>query len=130
MNKPLSKDEKKKINAEWKEQKAKGGIYCVKNRKTGKILLGSSVNINGAINRARADLGFNSHRSETLQRDWNAEGPDNFEFLILEELGKEDKPGFDFPAELEKLEQKWISRYQPFSEKCYNTQKDIRRFTF
>ncbi|MBN1646932.1 MAG: metalloregulator ArsR/SmtB family transcription factor [Spirochaetales bacterium] len=130
MNQELSNDEKKKIKNEWKEQKTNGGIYCIRNLETGKILLGSSVNINGAINRAKADLGFNSHRSETLQQDWNRKGPDGFEFMILEELEPKDKPGFDFSDELEKLEQKWIAVYQPFTEKCYNTQKDVRRFTY
>jgi hypothetical protein len=115
------------IKREYRERKKPAGVFQVKNTKNGKVLLGSSLNLEGALNRHKFELAMGSHRSRELQKDWNALGPDAFVFEILEEVKVRDVPYFDLSDELTLLEQIWIEELQPFSERGYNTEPKIRQ---
>ena len=60
------------------------GIYKISNTKTGKIYIGSSVDINRRFREHKSQLIHNRHRNSYLQRSWNANGENSFEFSILE----------------------------------------------
>jgi hypothetical protein len=115
------------IKREYKERKKPAGVFQVKNTKNGKVLLGSSLNLEGALNRHRFELRMGSHRSKELQKDWNEQGPDAFVFEILEDVKVRDVPYFDLSDELTLLEQIWIEALQPFSERGYNSEPKIRQ---
>ena len=115
------------IKREYKERKKPAGVFQVKNTKNGKVLLGSSLNLEGALNRHKFELTMGSHRSKELQKDWNEQGPDAFVFEILEEVKIRDVPHFDINDELLLLEQIWLEALQPFSERGYNTDTKIRQ---
>jgi hypothetical protein len=112
---------------EYKERKKPAGVFMVRNRSNMKVLLGSSLNIEGPLNAHKFMLATNSHRNEALQEEWNRYGPDAFEFEILETVRVKDDPDFDLEQELTLLEQIWIEKLQPFGERGYNTGTTIRQ---
>jgi group I intron endonuclease len=114
------------LKREYRERKKPAGVFQIKNIKNGKVFLGSSLNLEGPLNRHKFELKMGSHRCKELQKDWNAMGPDAFVFEILEEVKVRDVPHFDISDELTLLEQIWIEALQPFGEKGYNTEPKIR----
>jgi group I intron endonuclease len=87
------------------------GIYTITHDKSGKLYVGSSVNIKRRFNRHRNELRKNIHRCAHLQRAWNKYGEEAFVFRIV-----------DLVPDVEKLllkEQFWIDT--TFKTKLYNT---------
>jgi group I intron endonuclease len=115
------------IKREYKERKKPAGIFQVKNIGNGKVLLGSSLNLEGPLNSHKFMLKIGSHRNPALQKDWNEYGSDKFVFEILEVVKVKDDPNFNLEDELTLLEQIWIEKLQPFGEKGYNTETRIRQ---
>ena len=60
------------------------GIYQIRNLVSGKIYIGQSKNIYARWYEHKRELNKNEHHSRYLQRSWNKNGQDNFEFLIVE----------------------------------------------
>jgi group I intron endonuclease len=115
------------LKREYKERKRAAGVFQVKNTRNGKVLLGSSLNLEGSLNRHKFELQMGSHRSRELQKAWDEYGEDAFVFEILEEVKIRDIPYFDISDELLLLEQIWIESLKPFGERGYNTEKNIRQ---
>lgn len=118
---------KKDIKREYKEREKQAGIFQVKNTKNGKILLGSSLNLDGPLNAHKFMLTVGSHRNKALQQEWDEYGPDSFVFEILEVVKVRDDPNFNVSDELTLLEQIWIEELHPFGENGYNTNTKIRQ---
>ena len=110
----------------YKETPRQAGIFQIRNTKTGKILLGSSTNLHGPLNKHRFMLSIGSHDNAVLQQDWNRFGADAFTFEILEIVKPNDDPIFNIDDELTLLEQIWIEKLQPMGERGYN-EGPIRR---
>jgi hypothetical protein len=115
------------IKREYKERKKPAGVFQVKNTVNGKVLLRSSLNLEGPLNGHKFMLTIGRHQNEALQKDWNEYGPGKFVFEILEVVKVKDDPNFDLSAELALLEQIWLEKLQPFGERGYNTDSDIRQ---
>lgn len=115
------------IKREYKERKKPAGILQVKNTVNGKVLLGSSVNLDGPLNRHKFMLTIGRHHNEALQKEWNEYGPDKFIFEILEVVKVTEDPNFNLSDELTLLEQIWLEKLQPFGERGYNTDSNIRQ---
>lgn len=115
------------IKREYKERKKPAGVFQVKNIANGKVLLGSSLNLEGPLNSHKFMLTIGRHRNETLQREWNEYGSGQFVFEILEVVKFKDDPNFNLSDELTLLEQIWLEKVQPFGEKGYNTDSNIRQ---
>ena len=118
---------KNDIKREYKERQKQTGIFQVKNVSNGKVLLGSSLNLDGALNRHKFMLKTDQHQNKMLQEDWNEYGPEKFVFEILEILKVKDDPHFNISEELTLLEQIWLEELQPFGEQGYNTTAKIRQ---
>ncbi len=118
---------RQEIKREYKERKKPAGIFQIKNTANGKVLLGSSLNLEGPLNAARFMLKLGSHHNEALQNDWNEVGQDKFVFEILEEVKVKDDPNFNLEDELTLLEQIWLEKLQPFGDKGYNKDAHIRQ---
>ncbi len=99
--------DRRKAIREYKETRRPMGVYRVRNARTGRMLLGSSVDLPSILNRHRATLRLGAHVDRELQRDWNDLGPDAFEFEVLDTLPPPDEPAYDARADLEVLEQLW-----------------------
>jgi hypothetical protein len=97
----------------------------VRNSTTGRVLLGSSVNLHGPLNRHRSELKIGSHRCTELQADWNRLGEDAFAFEILATVPAE-LAGLERVEALRQLELACIADHEPFAERCYNTSPKIR----
>lgn len=121
---------RKELIREYKLTEKTAGLYQVRNLKTGKILLGSAMNLHGPLNKHRLELQLGSHKCGELQKDWNALGPDAFAFEIVEEVESDGSPTFDTKGALEALEEKWIEQLSPFTKRCYNTNERIRSTPF
>ena len=115
------------IKREYKERKKPAGVFMVKNTANGKVLLGSSLNLEGPLNSHKFMLTIGRHRNAAVQKDWNEFGGDKFVFEILEVVKIKDDPDFNINDELTLLEEIWIENLQPFGERGYNTEKRIRQ---
>lgn len=117
---------RKDIHREYKERVKPSGVFQVKNAANGKVLLGSSLNLEGSLNKHKFMLKIGSHTNKGLQKDWDEFGPDSFTFEVLEEVKILDNPNFNLKDELTLLEQIWLEKLQPFSERGYNPNERIR----
>lgn len=115
------------LKREYKEREKQAGVFQVKNTLNGKVLLGSSLNLEGPLNSHKFMLSIGRHRNEALQKEWNDYGPAAFVFEVLEVVAPKDDPDFNLSDELTLLEQIWIEKLQPFGERGYNTDSRIRQ---
>jgi len=118
---------RKELVREYKERRKPAGVFMVKNTANGKVLLGSSLNLEGPLNSHRFMLRSGKHLNEALQRDWDAFGPESFVFEILETVPESDDPGFNVDEELTLLEEIWLEKLEPFGERGYNPDRKIRQ---
>jgi len=102
------------INREYKERQKPAGVYQIRNLANGRVLIGSSINLEGPLNRHKFQLLCGRHPNEALQKDWNEYGPDKFSFEILEVAKIKDDPDFNLQDEVTLLEQIWLEKLQPF----------------
>jgi hypothetical protein len=107
------------IKREYKETPRQAGVFKIQNKVNGKVLLGSSFNLHGPLNRYRFELQTGMHVHKDLQIDWNRYGPDNFLFEVVEIVKPKDDPNFNLADELTLLEQIWLEKLQPFGDKGY-----------
>lgn len=112
---------KQDLKREYKERKKPAGVFQVKNTVNNKVLLESSMNLDGPLNRIRFELNLGRFRNDALQKEWNEYGADAFIFEILEEVKVLDDPNFDLSDEVKLLEQIWLEKLQPYGERGYNT---------
>lgn len=118
---------RKELQREYKERPKPAGVFQVRNLANGKILLGSSLNLEGPINSHKFMLKIGSHRNEELQQDWNKFGERKFVFEVLEVVKVKDDPNFNVVEELSLLEQIWLEKLRPFGDKGYNKGDRIRQ---
>ena len=118
---------RKDIIREYKERQKPAGVFQVKNTANGKVLLGSSLNLEGPLNAHKFMLSTGRHDNKTLQKEWNEYGADKFVFEILEEVKVTTAANFNLDDELTLLEQIWLEKLQPFGERGYNTDARIRQ---
>jgi hypothetical protein len=111
--------ERKAQIRQYKETLPPAGVFRVRNTATGKSLVGSSVNLSGTLNRHRFQLERGSHPSKDLQADWNALGPDAFQFEVLDRLKPSDKPDYDATEDLQVLKELWIEKLTASGELLY-----------
>ena len=96
------------------------GIYQIKNTVNGKVLIGSSKNLPGILNRFRSELKLGSCRNMALQEEWKQFGSEAFEFKELEVLKPPDDPAYDSAEDLKILEELWAEKLTPYGDKGYN----------
>lgn len=117
---------RRELNREYTERVKPAGVYQVKNLVNGKVLLGSSLNLEGPLNRHKFMLKIGSHLNKDLQKDWDELGAEKFVFEILEQVQVKDAPNFNLKDELTLLEMIWLEKLQPFGERGYNLNERIR----
>ena len=65
------------------------GIYTIRNLISGRLYVGSSVDVVGRLRSHRSRLSAGTHHCAHLQMAWNKEGAGVFSFSILEEMPPE-----------------------------------------
>jgi hypothetical protein len=118
---------KKDLKREYKERPKPAGVYQVKNGANDKVLLGSSLNLEGPLNAHKFMLTIGRHRNQALQNEWNTYGPDKFTFEILDKVKVKDDPDFNLDDALKLLERRWVEKLQPFGGRGYNADANIRQ---
>ncbi|MGV3495122.1 MAG: GIY-YIG nuclease family protein [Ramlibacter sp.] len=98
---------RKELTRRYKETGTQPGVYAIRNRANGRIFVGGSMDVHGALNRARFELRMRGHRNPWLMRDWLEIGPDAFEFEVLQLVRKKDDPAQDLRADLAELLALW-----------------------
>ncbi len=91
------------------------GIYAIRNKETGMMYIGSSIDIDGRWKNHMKRLRTNFKCNPYMREDYKAHGEESFELMILEECEE---------SQLAICEQKHIDRYRP--EELYNMQKAAR----
>ncbi|CAN5709446.1 hypothetical protein BH10PSE18_BH10PSE18_43380 [soil metagenome] len=81
------------------------GIYAIRDRASGHMLLGASRNVHAALNRAHFELRMGKHADRILQAEWNRSGADGLAFDVLELVKERANADFDYTGELKALEQ-------------------------
>ena len=99
------------------------GVYQIRNIVNSKILIGSALNLTGALNSPKFQLNAGSHVNKTLQAEWREFGSESFVFEILDELTATEGPDHDYRADLAFLEEFWLEKEQPYGERGYNQKK-------
>lgn len=117
---------RKELKRQYLETPKQAGIFQVKNTVNGKVLLGSSTNLHGPLNKHRFMLSTGMHTNQALQQDWKQHGADAFTFEVIEVVRQKDEPGFSVADELTLLEQIWLERLSPLAPRGYNTDTRIR----
>ena len=112
---------RKEINQEYLERPKPAGVFQIKNTTNGKVLLGSSLNLEGPLNKHKFMLKIGSHKNKALLEDWKQYGEEQFLFEILEVVNVKDDANFNLKDELTLLEEIWLENLQPFGEKGYNS---------
>jgi hypothetical protein len=105
--------DRKELKKRAKETAAPMGVYQIRNLVNGKILVGSSVNLRGIINRHRFQLKNGLHLNRSLQRDFLEVGEERFAFEILDTLQPNERGNAADTEELKMLEALWLERLRP-----------------
>ncbi|HEX7646397.1 MAG TPA: GIY-YIG nuclease family protein [Noviherbaspirillum sp.] len=100
----LSSSERRQIARQVRDAFPRMGIYAIRDKVTGRVSVGSSRNVDGALNRAQFELRMRSHADKELQAAWNTGGPERFAFEIVDLLTERDDPDFDYAKEMQALE--------------------------
>ncbi len=120
-------DRRRELARAYKEHPRPAGVYRITNTATGKMLLGSSLNAQGALNGHRFMLSHGAHRNAALQQDWIVHGAAAFAFEILDVVPVRDDPAFDLAAELEVLEVLWMEELWGSGDRGYNESARLRQ---
>ncbi len=118
--------DKKKLKDDFKNYIPDKGIFMIKNIKSGKVFLGSSLNMHDILKKHKFVLDIGSHREPKLQEDYTEFGADNFSFEILEILKLKDEPNYNYEEDLQILEMLWIDKFRPIETNLYNKNEKIR----
>jgi hypothetical protein len=115
--------DKREIIKQYKQNPPEMGIFQIKNKINGKILIGKAKNLMGILNRNKFQLKNGTHVIKELQDDFNKFGEENFIFEQLDSLKPKDDFKYDYTEDLELLEELWLEKLQPYNEKGYNLKK-------
>ncbi len=115
---------KKELKSEYLQNHRPMGIYQIRNIVNDKVLIGSSLDLPGILNRHKFQLKMGGHPNKALQADWNEFGAESFAFEIVDEITP--KEGRDHREELEFLEELWLEKSQPYGDRGYNEKKKGR----
>ena len=95
------------LKRQYLETKTRAGVYAIRNKITGRVLVAGSTNVHGTLNRHRFELRYGQHRNVRLAQDWVEHGETNFLFEVLDMVKPSEDPAFNAARELEMLVSLW-----------------------
>ena len=116
-------NEQRELVKAYKEQVPSRGIYQLRNKENGKILVEKSANLKGSANSFLFKLDFYSNHLPELREDLQLYGPESFVFEILAELDSDKADSPYWKDELAELEKEWLAKLSPYAERGYNKKK-------
>ena len=118
--------DKKQLKEDFKNYVPDKGIFAIKNIKSGRVFLGSSLNMHDILKKHKFVLDTGTHRNFKLQEEYTTLGSENFTFEVLEKLIIKDDIGYNYEEDLQILEMLWIDKFRPLEVNCYNSNEKIR----
>lgn len=118
---------RKEIIRDYKETRRPMGVFCVRNTASGQVLLGSSVDLPGILNRHRWQLEMGMHSNRQLQNDWNTLGAGAFQFETLDTLSVPEDEGYQPADDLQALLGRWMEKLMPYEERGYHGKRVAKR---
>lgn len=95
---------KKALKAAYRQHKSRMGVFQVKNKQNGKVLIEGTTDIDARWNRHQTELRFGSHKNKALQQDWKTYDSTDFEFSILSDLEYQEEGQINYREEVKLLE--------------------------
>lgn len=114
---------RKELIKQYKQTIQPMGVYQIKNKRNGKVYIGSTKNLPGKINSHKFQLKNDLHPNREMQKEFREIGEEGFSFDVLDRLEPKEDLNYDYSEELKTLEAMWIEKLQPFNEKGYNKRK-------
>lgn len=105
------------------------GVYQIRNTANGKVLIRSSMDLEGARNRFEFMKQMNTNTLPELKADWEAFGGGVFEFSELDRIKPREEQLADrselkkYQDEVDALAELWVEKMQPFGDKGYHKPK-------
>ncbi len=99
--------DKRTLKQQYLAKTSRAGVYAIRNLVTGRVLVASSNDVQGALNRHRFELRQGGHRNRLLSQDWSRHGEASFAFDILGMVEPEVDSTLDVARELEELLALW-----------------------
>ncbi len=99
------------------------GIYQIRNLTNGRIFVGAALNLPGILTSNKLQLRSGNHPNKRLQAEWNEFGSECFAFEVLDELTATQGAGHDYRGDLAFLEELWLEKLQPYSDRGYNEKR-------
>lgn len=125
----LDKQQKKELATAYKQSFRPMGVYQIRNTENGKVLVGSSMDLDGMNNRLAFAKQLNSNMFTELKEDWSRYGGNAFVFEVLDRIKPRDEQMNDpseleaYKEEVETLLELWLDKLQPYGERGYNKPK-------
>jgi hypothetical protein len=120
----MDTQKKAALKMDYKLRPQDAGVFKIVNCKTGKLFVGSSMNLRGAFNRYRTELRLGSCRIPELQNDWTVIGEESFSFDVVEAVEPRKGESAVRPDDLKTCTELWLLELRPYGESGYN--KDVR----
>lgn len=111
--------DKRMLKRQYLDTACRAGVYAIRNQLTGRVLVGSSTNVQAALNRHRFELRQASHRNRLLSHDWSVHGESSFSFDILDTVKPDPDRKVDIARELDELLALWRQELSCSSERDY-----------
>jgi hypothetical protein len=100
----MDKKDRKKIIDSYKERRAVGGVFAVRNSANGRSYVSMTTDMQGSVNRFEFSQATGSCAFKPMQDDFKAYGSDAFSFEVIEQLTqREGQSGDDFRRDIEQL---------------------------
>ena len=117
----------RELTRQYKETPRPMGVYVICNVANGRLLVGASLDVEGALNRHRFELDRKAHRNRRLLEDWLRDGAANFRFEVVDTVKPRDDPAFDAAGELAALHALWTEELGASGERSYQPAPAARR---
>jgi hypothetical protein len=111
--------DRKAMTRQYKETPRPAGLFAVRNIIESTLLIGTTADLPGMLNRQRFQLELGSHPDKILQADWNRLGPAAFAFEVLDDLEIPAEPGYDPRDDLATLQEMWIAKLSSAGQPLY-----------
>jgi len=99
---------RRELTKQYKQAARPIGVYAISSTaEPERLYLGASLDIDGAINRHRFELGLGRHANRPLLQAWLRCGAASFRFEVIDTVKPTDDPAFDAKAELATLLALW-----------------------
>ncbi len=105
---------RKEAIREYKERKTPLGIFAIRCTATNAVWVDASRNLDAAKNSNWFQLGAGSHRTKSLQHEWNTHSETAFSYEILETLPEDVHP-LEVKDQLESRRKHWVAELNAFA---------------